>query len=225
MVNAARALHRFRTAQGGDMNNNTPVCVVDDDENSRLSMRSLLESAEFSVKDYPSADDFLSGDIHYAICLITDVQIPQMDGLSLQREVSRRRRDLPVVMISDHDQVQLAVSAMKAGAVDFIQKPFDKDTFLSSVRRAIDIGARVRTQAAETRMAKALVAMLTPRERHVFDELVLGMSNKATALKLGISPRTIEVYRAQIMDKLRAHSMSDMVRTALAASRPMVGPN
>ena len=205
------------------MNSACPVCVVDDDDDVRLSIRTLLESADLAVRDYQSADAFLADDIHSAACLIADVQMPLMDGLTLQQEVARRRRDLPVVMISGHGQVNLAVSAMKAGAVDFIEKPFDDETFLSSVRRAIEIGERARSKAAETRVARKLVAMLTPRERNVLDELVLGMSNKAAAQRLGISPRTIEVYRAQIMDKLHAHSLSDIVRTALAASRASFG--
>lgn len=201
------------------MISDSPVCVVDDDDDVRQSIRALLESAAYAVRDYASADAFLADDVYRAACLIADVQMPQMDGLALQQEVAKRRRDLPVVIISGHGQVLIAVNAMKAGAVDFIEKPFDDDTFLSSVRRAIEIGERSRSQAAETRTAKKLISLLTPRERNVLNELVAGMSNKAAAQRLGISPRTIEVYRAQIMAKLHAHSLSDLVRAALAASR------
>jgi two-component system response regulator FixJ len=197
----------------------SPVCVVDDDDDVRQSIRLLLESAAYSVKVYASADAFLADDIYRAACLVADVQMPQMDGLKLQQEVARRRLDLPVVFISGHGQVPMAVNAMKAGAVDFLEKPFGDEAFLSSVRRAIEIGERSRNQAVETRSARKLVALLTPRERAVLNELVAGLSNKAAAQKLGISPRTIEVYRAQIMGKMRANSLSDLVRTALAATR------
>jgi len=206
-------------AMGAAMVSNSPVCIVDDDESVRQSLRVLLESAEFKVRDYSSADAFLADDIFGASCLITDIRMPRMDGLALQQEVARRRHDLPVVIISGHGEVQLAVTAMKAGAVDFFEKPFDNEAFLSSVRRAIEIGERTRTQETESHAARRLIALLTRRERAVLDELVCGLSNKAIALKLGISPRTIEVYRAQIMDKLRANSLSDLVRASLAASR------
>jgi len=201
------------------MDNNSPVCIVDDDDDVRRSIRALLESAEYAVKDYSSADAFLADDIYRVACVVADIQMPQMNGLTLQQEVAKRRHDLPVVIISGYGGVQMAVNAMKAGAVDFIEKPFDDEAFLSSVRRAIEIGERTRSQAAEAHAAKRLLTLLTPRERHVLSELVAGMSNKAAAQNLGISPRTIEVYRAQIMDKLHAHSLSDLVRTALAASR------
>ncbi len=203
----------------------SPICIVDDDEASRNSLRMLLESADFSVKDYASGNEFLADDVFGALCLVADLRMPEMDGLALQREVARRRNDLPIVMISGNGEVDLAVRAMKAGAVDFIEKPFNGEALLASVRRAISIGERTRMQAAETKAAKRLLALLTPREKHVLDELVSGLSNKAAAQKLGISPRTVEVYRAQIMGKLKAHSLSDLVRTALAANRSVASNN
>jgi two-component system response regulator FixJ len=201
------------------MINDSPVCVVEDDDDVRLSIRALLESAEYAVKDYPTADAFLADDIHSVACLVAGVKVPLADGLTLQQEVARRRQDLPVVIISGHAAVQLAVNAMKAGAVDFIEKPFDNEAFLCSVRRAVEIGERTRNEADEVRAAKRQLSLLTPRERNVLSELVGGMSNKAAAQNLGISPRTIEVYRAQIMEKLHAHSLSDLVRTAIVAAR------
>ncbi|HUO97603.1 MAG TPA: LuxR C-terminal-related transcriptional regulator [Rhizomicrobium sp.] len=203
------------------MRDTSPVCIVGDDDDFRLSVRALLESASFSVKEYISATDFFSDGIFGAACLVADIQMPQTDGLALQYEVAKRRCDLPVVLMSGRAQVQTAVSAMKAGAVDFIERPFEDEVFLSSVRRAIEIGERSRSQAAETRGARKLVASLTPREHAVLEELVAGSSNKVTAQKLGISPRTIEVYRAQIMTKLRSHSLSELVRIAMAAARPL----
>ncbi len=207
------------------MNPNSPVCIVDDDEAARSSLRTLLEAANFFVREYESGHAFLSDDVFGASCLVADVQMPEMDGLALQREVARRRSDLPVVMVSGYGEVGLAVRAMKAGAVDFIEKPFDTETLLACIRRAISIGERVRAQAAETKAARKLLAQLTPREKNVLNELVDGRSNKEAAHNLGISPRTVEVYRAQIMDKLKAHSLSDIVRTALAADRPIAAGN
>lgn len=203
----------------------SPVCIVDDDEASRTSLRMLLEAADFFVRDYASGNDFLSDDVFGAACLVADLRMPDMDGLTLQREVTRRRNDLPIVMISGYGEVDLAVRAMKAGAVDFIEKPLDGEALLASVRRAIAIGERTRRQVAETKAARRLLALLTPRENHVLNELVGGLSNKSAAQKLGISPRTVEVYRAQIMGKLKAHSLSDLVRTALAANRPAGSSN
>ncbi len=201
------------------MHASRPVCVVDDDAHMRSTLRLLLEAAEFAVCDYASAHEFLAGDVFSAACVLADMQMPGMDGLALQREVSRRRHDLPLVMMSGYGRVDLAVRAMKAGAVDFIEKPFEVECMLASIRRAIEIGERVRNQIAETKAARKLLLLLTPREQHVLNELVAGKSNKDAAARLGISPRTVEVYRAQIMGKLEAQSVSDLVRITLAARR------
>ncbi|MDR3526736.1 MAG: LuxR C-terminal-related transcriptional regulator [Rhizomicrobium sp.] len=199
------------------MNSNAPICIVDDDDDVRNSLRVLLEAADFPVKDYPSADAFLSDDVFSASCLIADVCMPGMDGLALQHEVSRRRRDLPVVFLSGLGEVGAAVQAMKAGAVDFLEKPLDGDAFLACIRRALARGAHDRTVIAQTKTARRLIASLTPREADVMEKLVDGLSNKAVAQDLGISPRTVEVYRAQIMNKLKAGNLSDIVRIAIAA--------
>jgi two-component system response regulator FixJ len=201
------------------MNSNPAICIVDDDRDIRTSLRLLLEAADFTVRDYASAAEFLDGDVFAAACVVVDLCMPGMDGLALQREVARRRGDLPVVIVSGRAEVDLAVKAMKAGAVDFLEKPVDVETLLSSVRRAVSIGEDIRARNAEARTARHLLALLTPREQHVLDELVAGQSNKTAALKLGISPRTVEVYRAQIMNKLKAHSLSDLVRITLSARR------
>jgi two-component system response regulator FixJ len=203
------------------MNNAPSICIVDDDYDIRTSLRLLLEAADFTVRDYASAAEFLDGDVFHAACVIADLAMPGMDGLSLQREVVRRRSDLPVVILSGHGEVDLAVKAMKAGAVDFLEKPVDVETLLTAIRRAIAIGEETRARSAEVRNARRLLDLLTPRELHVLDELVAGQSNKAAAQKLGISPRTVEVYRAQIMNKLKVKSLSDLVRITLAARRPV----
>ena len=140
-----------------------------------------------------------------------------MSGLELQEEVVRRHIDLPVIIITGHGDVPLAVQAMKAGAVDFLEKPFNDDLMLASIRRALEIGSRARSRAAESKAAQDLLSALTPRERGVLDKLVQGRSNKLVAHELGISPRTVEIHRAHIMSKMEASSLSDLVRLVLAA--------
>jgi two-component system response regulator FixJ len=200
------------------------VFVVDDDADVRDSLRVLLETAGYAIEDFASARNFLNelGSRNGA-CLITDIRMPEMTGLQLQEEIERLGIDLPVVIITGHADVPLSVRAMKAGAVDFIEKPFDDSLFIGSVRRAIEIGDRRRNQRAEVSAARQLVALLTPRERHVLDQLVAGRSNKLAAHALGISPRTVEIHRARIMDKMNAKSLSDVVRVALAAASVTAG--
>jgi len=193
------------------------VFVVDDDADIRDSMRLLLEVAGFRVRSYNSAKHFLADDYPKHGCLIADIRMPDMSGLELQVEVSRRQIDLPIIIMTGHGDVPLAVQAMKAGAIDFIEKPFDDDMMLASVRRAMEVGSRARERAAESKAAQDLLSSLTPRERSVLDKLVQGRSNKVVAYELGISPRTVEIHRAHIMSKMEASSLSDLVRVVLAA--------
>jgi len=197
--------------------NDDYVFVVDDDVDIRDSMRMLLEVAGFKVRSFTSAKHFLADDHPKHGCLIADIRMPDMSGLELQEEVTRRHIDLPVIIITGHGDVPLAVQAMKAGAIDFLEKPFSEDMILTSVRRALEIGSRARGRAAETRAAKDLLSALTPRERGVLDRLVQGRSNKVVAHELGISPRTVEIHRAHIMSKMEASSLSDLVRLVLTA--------
>jgi len=193
------------------------IFVVDDDADIRDSMRMLLEVAGFKVRSFTSAKHFLADDHPKTGCLIADIRMPDMSGLELQEEVTRRHIDLPVIIITGHGDVPLAVQAMKSGAIDFLEKPFSDDMILGSVRRALEVGSRARGRAAETKAAKDLLAALTPRERGVLDKLVQGRSNKVVAYELGISPRTVEIHRAHIMNKMEASSLSDLVRLVLAA--------
>jgi two-component system response regulator FixJ len=193
------------------------VFVVDDDADIRDSMRLLLEVAGFKVRSFHSPKHFLADDHPKHGCLIADIRMPDMSGLELQEEVTRRHIELPVIIITGHGDVPLAVQAMKAGAIDFLEKPFSDDMILASVRRAMEIGSRARGRAAETKAAKDLLSALTPRERGVLDKLVQGRSNKVVAYELGISPRTVEIHRAHIMSKMEASSLSDLVRVVLAA--------
>jgi two-component system, LuxR family, response regulator FixJ len=203
--------------EGALMTNAHPICIVDDDDETRASLRLLLETAAFTVRDYASAAEFLGDDVFGAACLIADLCMPGMDGMALQREVARRRGDLPVLLVSGYGEVGLAVQAMKAGAVDFLEKPVAAGQLLASIRRAIFISEQSSAKKSEARTARRLLGQLTPQEKRVLDELVAGQSNKAVAQKLGISPRTVEVYRAQIMNKLNAHGLTDLVRTTIAA--------
>lgn len=200
------------------MKNEDVIFVIDDDASVRGSLRALLESAGYSVKDYASANAFLADRPPRSGCLISDIRMPEMDGLELQEEVARRGISIPVIIMTGHGDVPLAVRAMKAGALDFLEKPFDDEAMLGSVKRALELGKQKHDQLAEARAAQDLLALLTPRERHVLDQLVAGRSNKVAAYELGISPRTIEIHRARIMDKMNARSLSDLVRTALAAA-------
>lgn len=193
------------------------IYVVDDDVDVRDSLRILLESAGYGVKDFGAAKEFLAEGAFTGTCLVADIRMPEMDGLELQEELVRRKLSLPVIIITGHGDVPLAVRAMKAGAIDFIEKPFDDENLLSSIRRAIEIGQQVRTREAEAAAAERLLTLLTPRERDVLDQLVIGRSNKVAAYELGISPRTVEIHRAHIMDKMNARSLSDLVRISLAA--------
>ena len=199
------------------------VYVIDDDVGIRQSMGAMLRYASLAVQLYGSAKAFLSDEPAARGCVVTDIRMPEMDGLELQDEINRRGLGLPVIIMTGHGDVPLAVKAMRAGASDFIEKPFDNHLMLSSIKRAIEQGERARDRESEARSARDLLALLTPRERHVLDQLVAGRSNKVAAYELGISPRTIEIHRARIMDKMRARSLSDLVRTAITAAAPAGG--
>ena len=212
----------MRTAPGSGMTDEY-VFVVDDDADVRDSMRLLLEVAGLKVCNYTSARQFLDDNSVKQGCLVADIRMPDMSGLELQEEVAKRHLDLPVIIMTGHGDVPLAVRAMKAGAVDFLEKPFDDERMLASVRRALEIGSRARSRNAEAVAAKNLLASLTPRERGVLDKLVQGRSNKVVAYELGISPRTVEIHRAHIMGKMDASSLSDLVRVVLAAEQASNG--
>ena len=200
------------------MTTESTIFVVDDDGYVRDSIRVLLESENFVVQDYASAKQFLADQVVQGGCLIADVRMPEMDGLELQQEIVKHGIDLPIIFITGHADVPLAVRAMKAGAVDFLEKVFDGATLLASVRRALESSSQARNVIAEMKTARKLVALLTPREHQVLVQLVAGHSNKVAAYELGISPRTIEIHRAHIIDKMNANNLSDVVRIALTAS-------
>ena len=197
------------------------VFVVDDDADVRDSLCALLESAGVAAEAYDSARAFLDAyQPERPGCLIADIRMPDMDGLELQEELNRRSGALPVIVVTGHADVPLAVRAMKAGAVDLIEKPYDDALLLASVRRALARAQSVREQVAVADAAKARIANLSARERQVLDLLVAGQPNKIIAYELDISPRTVEIHRAHVMEKMEAKSLSDLVRAAIAAGIP-----
>lgn len=200
------------------------VFIVDDDAEIRDSLRLLLQSAGLHSHLYGSAKEFLADGLPKSGCVIADVRMPDMSGLELQEEIARRETHLPVIIITAHADVPLAVRAMKAGAIDFIEKPFDDGQLIGSIRQAFEVGTRTRSRSAEAKLAKDRLAQLTSRERNVLDMLVKGRSNKVAAHELGISPRTVEIHRAHIMDKLHASSLSDLVRIVLMADNDQTQP-
>lgn len=201
------------------MTTDPTIFIVDDDEAIRDSLQLLLESAGFrKVMAYGFSRAFLdeaaprAGD-----CLLLDIHMPGMDGLELQEELARRGMRVPVVMMTGHGDVPIAVRAMKAGAVDFIEKPFSDDVMLESVRRALALGAAARQKEEISGEVMDRLASLTSREREVLEGMVVGHPNKVIAHQLGISPRTVEIHRARVMEKMEARSLSALVRMALAA--------
>lgn len=193
------------------------VFVVDDDADIRDSLSMLLQASGYNAKAFESATSFLASDASDSVgCLIVDVQMPEMDGIALQKELVARHSPLQLIVMTGHADIPIAVGAMKAGAVDFLEKPFDEPILLSSVRRALDRATSVGDQAKETRTAAAHLALLTERERQVLDLIVSGKANKVIAHELSISPRTVEIHRARVMEKMDAGNLADLVRKALS---------
>jgi two-component system, LuxR family, response regulator FixJ len=194
------------------------VHVIDDDEAMRESLAFLLGTAGIDVRTYESAAAFLEvADEVKAGCVITDVRMPGLSGIELLQRLRERKVGVPVIVITGHGDVPLAVEAMKIGAVDFLEKPFDDEVLLTSVRSALSQLDRDHKRQAERSDIEARLATLSNRERDVLDGLVGGLANKQIAYDLGISPRTIEIYRANLMTKMQAASLSDLVRMALVA--------
>jgi two-component system response regulator FixJ len=192
------------------------VHVIDDDADVRQSLAFLLSTAGLAVRVHDSALAFLKAvpEINGG-CVVTDIRMPGMDGLELQRRLGELKVHLPVVVMTGHGDVPLAVAAMKAGAVDFIEKPFDDEAMLSAIRAALVRHAQDTDRTARTAAIQERITRLSEREREVMDRLVAGKPNKLIAYELGISPRTIEVYRANVMTKMQADSLSALVRMAL----------
>lgn len=194
------------------------IYVIDDDDAVRQSLEFLLKTAGMTVRGFEHAKAFL--DILPQVqhgCVITDVRMPGMSGIDLLSRLKDSNPNLPVVVITGHGDISLAVEAMKIGAIDFLEKPFDDDHLIAAVRAALNRDAGVVKRKAELGEITEKLAALSNRERQVLDGLVAGKANKSIAFDLGISPRTVEIYRANVMTKMAANSLSDLVRMAMLA--------
>lgn len=194
------------------------VYIVDDEEPVRDSLRILLEMHGFDVHGFPSAREFLAAAQSVAPgCVLCDLQMPEVDGLHLLADLTAAGVRLPVVMMTGFGQVASAVQAMKFGALDFLEKPLSEEQLLSCLERAKASLDQLKLETGRRSEAHGRLSRLTPREKEIFDRLALGMQNKMVAQELDISPRTVELHRARIMEKLGAASLSDLVRLSLAA--------
>ena len=194
----------------------TVVHIVDDEEAVRNSLAFLLSVAGFAVRVHETATEFLAIAPKIVIgCLITDLRMPDMDGVELLRRLRRADAMLPAIVITGHGDVQMAVEAMKNGAIDFIEKPFSDEVLIESIGRAASRAAERVQSAAALELVKDRLASLSERERQVLKGVVAGQANKTIAFELGISPRTVEVYRAGLMGKMQAKSLPELVRMVL----------
>jgi len=195
------------------------VYVVDDDEAVRDSLKWLLEGVNYTARTFDSAEAFLAGFDPQAIaCLVLDVRMPGMSGLELQEELLTRNAELPLIFITGHGDVPMAVNTMKKGAADFVEKPFDQAKLKAQVERMLAQARDHASRRERERMNQALLARLTAREQQVLERIMAGRLNKQIADDLGISIKTVEAHRANIMDKLKANTVADLMRVALAAT-------
>jgi len=196
------------------------VFVVDDDEAVRTSLRLLLKSVGLPVETFASAQEFLDQfDPDRAGCLVLDIRMPGMSGLELQQQLNERHSIMPVVFITGHGDVPMAVEAMQAGAVDFIQKPFRDQDLIDRINRALDKDREMRSELRERDEIRRRMSQLTPREREVLELVTQGKANKVIAGDLTVSQRTVEIHRARVMEKMGANSLAHLVRMVIEAHR------
>lgn len=189
------------------------VFVVDDDEAARESLRWLLESVGHSVRCHASAAEFMAAvDHNTSGCLVLDVRMPGMSGMELQEHLKTRDLCLPVIVVTGHGDIPMAVRAMRGGAVDFLQKPYNDQTMLDRIQQALELCRQRRHEHARLARIQAAYRQLTPREAEVAVRVVLGKANKVIAIEMGLSHKTVEAHRANVMEKMRAASLSELVR-------------
>lgn len=202
------------------MSNNLVVHVVDDDAAMRDSLTFLLDAAEVVSRTYENAAALLArADRLEPGCILTDVRMPDMNGLEMVRRLGAMGIRHPVIVMTGHADVPLAIEAMHAGVKDFIEKPFDDEVLLASIHKALADGGQAILEDNETAELRMRLETLSPRETQVLDGLVAGQANKVIAYDLGLSPRTVEVYRANVMTKMQARSLSELVRMSLVSRR------
>ena len=202
------------------MSGDKTVCIVDDDPDVRDSLQMLLGRSGYRILAFESAGRaFLQAGIKAeGTCVLADIRMPEMDGLALQREINRTIPGLPVIVMTGHGDVPLAVQAMKAGAIEFLEKPFEKATLLEAIETAFQ-HVKVAAEFSKSRSDVRPERVLTEREKEVFDLLIEGQQNKVIAHKLGISARTVEVHRARVMEKLGARNLADLVKHSMSRRR------
>jgi len=194
------------------------VYVIDDDVAMRDSLNFLLDAAGFDIRLFETALKFLDALPRLEFgCIVSDVRMPGLDGIELLKRLKSDQNRFPIVIMTGHGDIPLAVEAMKLGAVDFLEKPFEDDRLVGMIETAIHQGEPAAKNEAVSRDIASRVATLSPRERQVMDGLIAGLSNKLIARDYDISPRTIEVYRANVMTKMQANSLSELVRLAMRA--------
>ncbi len=207
------------------MNDEQTIFVVDDDETMRGSLRWLLESLRLRVQTYASAQDFLSiYDPAQPGCLVLDVRMPEISGLELQKILAKRQICIPIILITGHGDISMAVRGMKAGAFDFIEKPFNDQVLLERVQQCLALDSQQRCEVAEREKIIKRLGSLTPREAEVLDGVINGKSNKVIAAELGISVKTVEVHRARVMEKMAAKSVAELTALCIASGHIRENP-
>jgi two-component system response regulator FixJ len=200
------------------MQSEATIYLVDDDEAVRESVQLLLEVSGYRVESIASPIDFLAlPSLRAEACLLVDVYMPEMDGLALLAELNRRSQGIPVIVMTGHADVPLAIRAMKAGAVDFLEKPFERQALTAALDRALVQARLAGAKARDAGHIAERISSLTEREKQVFELLIAGLQNKAIARELKNSPRTVEIHRARVMAKMNAASLQDLVRIAIQA--------
>jgi two-component system response regulator FixJ len=196
------------------------IALIEDDEAILHSLQLLLQSRGLRVRCFSSAEAFLQDMGEAPACIVSDVRMPGLSGLDLQRELKRKGVAVPLIFITGHGDVPMAVAAIKDGAFDFIEKPFDDELLVQSIGRAVESGQRERSKQAERAEIAARIRELSPRQREVMQLVAEGLSNKQIAQRLAISSRTVESYRAWVMERMEASNVADLVRKVIEAGGP-----
>ncbi len=196
---------------------NAQIVIVDDDDAVRDSLKVLLEAEDYQVTTYSDATTFLAASLDEVQCILLDVRLPDGDGIDILQKLIDRGTEAHTIIMTGHGDVPMAVKAMRVGASDFVEKPFEPDEMLQAIERAVSQFQRDSQTKSARAQAQERLARLTPRETEVMQQLVLGRPNKIIAHELDLSPRTVEVHRARVMEKTEAKSLSDLVRLAIAA--------